>query len=33
MFIQSEFKHFQASKITEDSLSTAIKMKKDRIFL
>jgi hypothetical protein len=33
MFTQSEFKLFQVSEITEDSLDTAIKTKKDGIFL
>jgi hypothetical protein len=33
MFTQSEFKLFQVSEITRDSLGTAIKIKKDGIFL
>jgi hypothetical protein len=33
MFAQSEFKLFQASEITKDSLDTVIKMEKNGIFL
>jgi hypothetical protein len=32
MFAQSEFKLFQASEITKDSLGTTIKTKKDETF-